>query len=62
MNIEITSSMSTIRDTWSDQERRQRKEVASLMQLQLRALVVLAQLSQVRDEQQQNTLPVASAC
>ena len=48
MNTQIASSMSTVRDAWSEEERRKRRELAGEMQLQLRALVVLAELSNPR--------------
>ena len=62
MKTQITDSMSNIRDTWSEEERRERKELAGAMQLQLRALVVLSELSQARKEQENRALSVASAC
>ena len=62
MKTQITDSMSNIRDAWSEEERRERKELAGAMQLQLRALVVLSELSQVRKEQENRALLVASAC
>lgn len=62
MKNEITDSVSTIRDAWTEKERRERQELASMMQLQLRALVVLAELSQPRSERETRTFSVASAC
>ena len=62
MKALITDSMSNIRDAWSEKERRERKKLAGAMQLQLRALVVLSELSQARKEQENRALSVASAC
>ena len=62
MKTQIKDSMSNIRDAWSEEERRERKELAGAMQLQLRALVVLSELSQVRKEHENRALSVASAC
>ena len=62
MKTQITDSMSNIRDAWSEEERRERKDLAGAMQLQLQTLVLLSELSQARKEQENRTLSVASAC
>ena len=62
MNTQIASSMSTVRDAWSEEERRKRRELAGEMQLQLRALVVLAELSNPREDRDRRATSVASAC
>ena len=62
MNAQILNNTSAVRDTWSEEERRLRKDLAGAMQLQLRALVVLAELSNPREEREQEALSVAYAC
>jgi hypothetical protein len=62
MNAQILNNMSAVRDTWSEEERRRRKDVAGTMQLQLRALVVLSALSKPRSERKKEALAVANAC
>ncbi len=62
MKSQLKVSLSNIRDAWTEKERRERKELAGVMQLQLRALVVLSELSQPRSERENRALSVASAC
>ena len=51
-----------IRDGWSDEERENRRELAGVMQLQLRSLVVLSSLSKVKEETDERQMAMASAC
>ena len=62
MNSLIVNNMSSIRDAWSEEERRLRNDSAGAMQLQLRALVVLSELSNPREEREKEALSVANAC
>jgi len=62
MKTDIADSMSNIREAWTEEERRERKELAGAMQLQLRALFVLSELSQPRNVGEKRAFSVASAC
>ena len=62
MNAQTVNNMSSVRDAWSEEERRLRKDLAGAMQLQLRALVVLSELSNPREEREKEALSVANAC
>ncbi|MEM6690186.1 MAG: hypothetical protein AAF664_12205 [Planctomycetota bacterium] len=59
MRSEIAKSLSSIQDTWTQEERRERQEMATAMQLRLRALVVLSELSQTRGERKTDSLSLA---
>ena len=63
MDINAARSMSAVRDGWSEEERRARKDRAEAMQLQLKALVVLTGLGDDRAEQEEKpAVAMASAC
>ncbi len=63
MDINTARNMSAVRDGWSEEERRVRKDLAAAMQLQLRALVVLSELSDGGAEQEEKqAVAMASAC
>jgi hypothetical protein len=62
MKSQLKDSLSNIRDAWTEEERRERKELARVMQLQLQALVVLSELSQPWSERENGASSVASAC
>ena len=63
MEAKIARNMSAIRDGWSEEERRVRKDLAGAMQLQLRALVVLSELSDGKlGREEKQTVAMASAC
>ena len=63
MESRIAKNMAVVRDGWSEEERRVRKDLAGAMQVQLRALVVLSELSDGRaDQEEKQSISVASAC
>ena len=65
MAPQIARNASEVRKSWTDDERKSRKDLAGAMQLQLRALVVLSALSsdQAGEEKHENeNVVVASAC
>lgn len=63
MATQFAKNMLAVREGWSEEERRVRKDLAGAMQLQLRALVVLSELSDGRgDQQEKQSISVASAC
>ena len=63
MESRIAKNMAVVRDGWSEEERRVRKDLAGAMQVQLRALVVLSELSDGRaDQEEKRSISVASAC
>ena len=62
MSTQMVNNIATIRDAWSEEERQQRKDLAGAMQLQLRALVVLSEISNPREEREKKAVTVANAC
>ncbi len=62
MDSQTDSKMTSIRDSWSEEERESRKHLAGAMQLQLRQLVVLAELRAPSQRQEKQAISVASAC
>ena len=63
MDINTASSMAAVRNGWSDDERRVRKDRAGAMQLQLNSLVLLSGLSEgSADKEAAPTVAMASAC
>lgn len=63
MATQIAKKLLEVREGWSEEERRVRKDSAGTMQLQLRALVVLSELSDGRAEpEEERSISVASAC
>ncbi len=61
METKISRKMLAVRESWSEEERQIRKDLAGAMQLQLQTLVVLAELS-AADQQAERTVAMASAC
>ena len=62
MDVKITETVSSIQKTWSETERRRRRELAGAIQLQLKALATLSALSEQRKEARDASTAVASAC
>lgn len=62
MDSNTLKMMSKVRESWSDQERRSRKERAGVIQLQLKALVTLSALSEQHREAESHSTVAASAC
>ena len=62
MDSRFDSKVTSIRDSWSEEERETRKLLAGAMQLQLRQLAILAELSTPSPTEEKRSLSVASAC
>ena len=62
MDSEAIRNMSEVRSSWTEDERRERRERAGAIQLQLKALVTLHALSEQREEIEAEPAAVASAC
>ncbi len=63
MTTKTKQSMLEVRESWSEEERQLRQDLADAMQFQLRALVVLSELSDGKGEHQEvQCISMASAC
>ena len=62
MNVQFDEQMNQIREGWSEEEREHRKQLAGAMQLQLRQLVVLRELSAPKPSESDRQVAMASAC
>ena len=62
MKNEVRDELASVRDSWSEEERQKRRKLACVMQLQIRSLVVLSDLSQPGNARETSELDVASAC
>lgn len=62
MKSQIASEMDHIRNSWSDAEREDRRNLAGAMLLQLRQVVVLSELAAANHESNKQPIEMASAC
>jgi hypothetical protein len=61
MERKIATNLAAVRDSWSEEERRARRDLAGAIQLRLETLVVLSSLSECDRQDMRNT-DIASAC
>ena len=62
MKPRFDKQMNRIREGWSQEEREHRKQLAGAMQLQLRQIVVLRELTAQNQDKSERQLEMASAC